>query len=256
MASVVLGCISLFLLFQGQRDRRKISADKRAEQAKKVTISADRIVEKEGVNSWRVLGLTVLIRNDSDRPIFFRPMSFVQLYSRPNWSTYRSEDDIDKVWRSKPEELPHTRIDPGASVEIETTHTDVDSARIDFTDAEGNRWVRTSDDGQLFYASFNPTLRSRFYQYLCRAKPLEYVLIKLPVRFATWRFRNTTDGVPLMARVIRFWWGHAPIGEADPWMVPSNAPANDWPFDLWARMARWDQTHSPVTVQDEAEVAE
>lgn len=237
LASVVLGATSLFLLLQGQRDRRIIADDRRAEQAKRITVSAEHVTQKQDGHSWQILGLSVIIRNDSDRPIFFGPMPTVALYTRPSWRSADDGGNLAADWQTENLELPHGRIDPGTVVELKTESTGVDSARLKFTDTEGNRWVRTSDDGQLFLASHRSSRRSIVYQTLCHLKPLELVLIKWPHTFASWRFRHTKEGVPLMARWIRFWWGCAPIGESDPWMVPTGAPA-DWPYELWAITVR------------------
>lgn len=252
IASAILGATSLFLLFQGQRDRRRIAEDRRAEQAKRITVSVEQLKEQQQeANSWSILGLRVVIRNDSDRPIFFGTMPTVALYVRPNWRSDEEGANLTADWQTEFMHLPQGRIDPGQGLELNSASTRVDAARLEFTDTEGNRWFRTSDDGKLFPAWPPATTHIVIFQALCRVKILNLFLMKWPHHYASWRFKHTTAGVPLTARYIRFWWGIAPIGEMDPWMVPSGA-ADDWPYELWATQARRRPAEMPAGAEPEA----
>lgn len=150
------------------------------------------------------------IRNDSDRPIFFVPMPNIAFYARPSWRSADEGGNEPADWQTEHLDLPEGRIGPGNAVELETESTGGDSARLKFMDAEGNRWVRTSDDGQPSPVSHRSSRRSIVYQALCHLRPFEVILMKWPGRFANWRFSRMEKGIPLMARLIRFWWAVPP----------------------------------------------
>lgn len=250
LVNLILAIVTVSLFVQGQRDRRRVDEDRKREQATKVSVLRREIVKQasssEVWNSWDMLGTIVVIRNDSALPITGVAAS---TYELPFWDQYDRAFPTRDLVMLKPipfhaeDELPSSAtVLPGDTLDYEGKVPGWHDVMLKFVDAAGVAWVRTSHDGKLWRGDTRPpTLRSKVTQGLCRIPWLgwlAWLIHKGPHDYASWRFRITDSGIPLAARWVRFTWGHVPIGEPDPWLMPWNAPAKEWPYDHWIGVTR------------------
>ena len=241
--NVILAVVTLSLFVQGQRDRRRVAEDRRREQASKVSVIRRDLTTRDGPNAWTLIGSVVEVRNHSDVPV--TQVSAIA-YSLPQWDDYEAmaglgSDPFSQELVSFRDDLPGPDGDhllPGESLTYSGPYLSANYVLLRFTDGAGIAWVRTSQDGRLWRVSAPPPMRSVIFQRLARNRWLRNVLHEWPQKYATWRLRNTVSGIPWSARWIRFMWGHAPIGEPDPWMMPWGAEAREWPFDHWIGVTR------------------
>lgn len=130
--TVVAIAVSLFLLRQGQQDRRALSEERRREQASRVTCWCDWNAESPSVDYDQPHVPAIYVRNTSDQTVY---QVFVD---------YWHPDGVEE------------RIDIGPVPPGETRHRDVVAPipddlrwepsgmlpRVLFTDSNGNAWVR------------------------------------------------------------------------------------------------------------------
>jgi hypothetical protein len=250
--NVVLALVTISLFLQGQRDRRRVDADRRKDQATKISLLRHEMSERtrpagEGfAESWSILGTNVTVRNDSQLPI---TQVSVLTIEQTDWAQHA--DPFSPRTRFRPQLVRFPQLDsqpfglsvlPGESLRYQGDPLHSLYLRLRFTDGAGVVWVRDTIDGKLWPASApRPTWRSLVTQGIVRTPWLKWfgwMIHTLPHEHATRRFRKTKSGIPWSARWVRFTWGGVPIGEPDPWDLPWGGPANEWPYDFWIDVAR------------------
>lgn len=228
LANVILAAIALILLFQGQRDRESERISSKRDQASKVSIAVIDNDVPAGEDTYVRESRTIRVRNDSDLPVTYS--GFVELRSRLSAEQYKAQSGYVGVERIQPVYTHETSLRPHEEREFRDTQHEWDSAVFSFADSDGRHWVRLSDTGELHPVFFVLPRRSRIYQTLAQLPVLRLLLIRWPEKYANWRAYRTNK-VPLSARIIRFWWGHVPIGEPDSWDMPEGWPSRDWPYE-------------------------
>jgi hypothetical protein len=144
------------------------------------------------------------------------------------------------------ESLPPVWLDPGenslrphSEIEIECSPHEGHDARLEFTDAAGNAWVRIASTGRLY--EYSPGLKwwQDAYQTAAKLPILDRFLTGWPQTYALWKAKKTSR-IPVTARWLRFWWGYMPSSEPSPWDMPNDwETPGDWPYESFLTMARY-----------------
>jgi hypothetical protein len=75
VSTFVTAVVALYLLYQGQRERRRIRDDQRSAQARDVLVRVD---ENREPNEGRFKGAEVVVSNHSDRPIALEGLDYIR----------------------------------------------------------------------------------------------------------------------------------------------------------------------------------
>lgn len=232
VASLVIATTAVFLLMQGQVDRRRDRLYTQRDQARKVSIT---VIEhgEYGDHSFSLTSRTVRLRNDSDLPVSYD--GHIELRTRPEIRC----DHNSMVGNGKVLDTHETTLRPHEEGAFSDTDHLWDQAVFCFTDADGQHWARVSETGRLYSDTFRSTRRSRIYQAASRLPLSEQLLITWPNGYAHWRTAQTGK-IPLTARWIRFWWGSMPATEEPkPWDRPYDYKRSDWPYENFLSFVRW-----------------
>lgn len=236
IANVVLASVTLFLLFQGQRDRRLISIGEVRSQAERTSLSVQPVIDYETDGVFSVRSLTIRIRNDSDLPVTINAVALFVPETTQRYYAARSmnlEDSLPE-WLEPPENL----LRPHAEMKLEGFRDEQDAVRLEFADARGKSWVRLSNNGRLYEGSPEMRWWQRAYQALANIPGLHLILNSWPNQYAFWR-ASKTNKTPLTARWIRFWWGYMPVGDPLAWDRPDDwEHPKEWPYEMFLGLAR------------------
>lgn len=225
--------VSLYLLRQGQQDRRVLQANAERRQAAKVTIHTSTLTEAaEGdSNSAHVIGSEVTVFNESDQLVFVTAIRLVRSYS---WEFLEKEGKQFQETESVPlnNYASSVLLRPGASL----THTLPDGwlletgvggdfAVVGFRDSESRLWEKRSDTLKLRSMTLGMSAWSQRIQRACSRWPtLHKVLLSPAIWLATRSARKRPNRVPLSLRYVRAMWGYWGAGEQDEWSIPQGAP--------------------------------
>lgn len=253
----VLNCFlaffTLWLFFQGQRDRRRVEEDRRREQAAKVSMllrqPQTKIRGRDGETSWQPFTSYLEIFNDSNTGVTdVKVFHQANIVRSPTWEWETGQYEwklLNLIDDPLPTVLPYLgggEVERVDGIPQLSSH----SLELHFTDGAGQPWVRTLKDGKLWPNSQRPgRWWSIWYQRLILLPGIGKVC-ELPIRYARRRLRTTAPKIPISARLARFLMGHAPGPgpEPEPWRRPLAVRARDWPYESmvwWANFQRAEQ---------------
>jgi hypothetical protein len=229
VATVITALLALFLVWQGQRDRRRLREEERRRQAVLVTMSTTSSLTKTSDGEAQLDWCQLIILNGSDQAIHVDRVTLVQTAHWPvlgeNGDSGFTVTDIpvdDRLVRPRGEEgmqLPEGRqIDAGVAGS--------DFAIVEFSDARSDRWRRRSDTYELAPVDRPYNAAEDLFQGVTkRVAPVEWLLATVPQWLAVRAARRRPDRVSLALRWCRATHGSCAPGEEDPWMRPEGAPA-------------------------------
>lgn len=233
VATVVTAAVALFLLGQGQSDRRRIHRDEQRRQASQVTLSVVSSWTKLDENTETPNWFRLVVLNESDQVIHLNAVTLVEP------STWARLQEIGRTrLRTEDVRVAEHLIRPRTEVTLDlpdgwVIQSGVEGADfiiINFTDARGNDWERRSDTYHLRPVPEPINSAQRLFQTITRrAKPLHWLLAELPARAAIHRARTHPDRIPLALRWCRATHGYWGPGEEDRWLSPDEAPPL-WPY--------------------------
>jgi hypothetical protein len=207
VSTFVTAVVALYLLGQGQRERRRVRDDQRSAQARDVLVRVD---EKWEPVQGRFEGAKVVVSNHSDRPIAIEGLDYIR-HHQPE------HPDLGPGQVTGLDIEEHRLIMGGASAEW-PRYQEGGFAIVEFRDHDGQRWQRRSDDQDLRKWPSEIRWWQRGIQGLCRARPLYWLLLR-PWEQAAFRSakRHGPNRVPFGLKMTRFLFGKWPRGEPDPW---------------------------------------
>lgn len=211
VSTFVTAVVALYLLGQGQRERRRIRDDQRSAQARDVLVRVEEIWEPvKGDTARQFKGAKVVVTNHSDRPIAIEGLDYIR-HHQPE------HPDLGPVQVTGLDVQEHRLIMGGASAEWQR-YQEGGFAIVEFRDHDGQRWQRRSDVQDLRKWPSPIRWWQRGIQGLCRARPSNWLLLR-PWERAAFRSakRHGPDRVPFGLKMTRFLFGYWPAGEPDPW---------------------------------------
>lgn len=224
VGTVATAGVSLFLLGQGQRDRRQLREDQERAQAELVTMSCTPGGESapETADNWPGRFLTV--HNNSGQPVYLRGVEFADnpnggepgraiLETIPREAT--NGDGVILPGEAEDIPVPVCRT-PGIGVLG-------DFAIVSFLDARGVEWRRRTDTLELDRPAWRSRVNrfQRFVQFTDRLLP-EKVSSKVHGWVYKRAFRAAErhpDRVPFAVRLMERAWGYWPAMDPDLWLL-------------------------------------
>lgn len=243
LGNFIVAVTAVFLLWQGQQDRRNVRRQDAEQRARMVTLSVHQQTKPHGKTSYSILSTALQLRNDGDMPVHIQGLALMCMDS---W-----ENLTDKGYSS----LQHAPLDfgprplhprqqeqilvPASAGWIGDTWSGSDFAVLEFRDEGGLVWLRRSDTGELkplarqpppWQRLVNPSI-PRPVRHAILVKPLVLPLLSFLSRGAIRRARaKGPETEPWQLRAFRFIWGYWGAGEIDEWYEPQGAPAL-WRYD-------------------------
>lgn len=211
VGTLATAIVSLFLLGQGQRDRRRIREDQVRAQADLVTMSYD--------SSLRL----IRVHNNSDRPMHFLGVDFVA-------APISEVSALPVLEAVSQRPMGNGVVLPGKpdGVVVPRAHTPEicisgDFAIVNFLDAHGTKWRRRSDTLELARLEDGSSLNvlQRSVQFLARLAP-ETVSNTVHGWVSQWAHRTAKhrpNRVPFAVRLTVQIWGYWPPGSPDSWLL-------------------------------------
>ncbi len=238
IGTAVTAIIALYLLWQGQRDRRLLRAEQERVQASLVSLSTI-IEQRQGAagSDYLLDHCRAIVLNQSESVIHLEGLTLVE--GGEQWDALVREGRyslraqgmavldhllLPRALREIP--LPSGWFpEPGVGGQF---------VIVDFTDAAGRRWRRRSDtyDLERRHRRAN-TWQLRFQRASSRLSLLHKVAFQWPSTWAVRAAKKRPNKLPLSLRWCRLLWGYWPGGEEDAWLRPNGAPIL-WDFEgLW-----------------------
>ena len=207
VSTSVTAVVALYLLYQGQRERRRIRDDQRSAQARDVLVRVD---ENREPNTGRFEGAAVVVSNHSDRPIAVEGVDYIRHH-------HPEKPDVGPVQVTGLDIEEHRLVMGKASAEWQL-YCEGGFAIVEFRDHDGQRWQRRGDVQDLRKWPSEIRWWQRGFRGLCRARPLNWLLLR-PWEQAAFRSakRHGPNRVPFGLKMTRFLFGKWPAGEPDPW---------------------------------------
>lgn len=207
--------IALYLLAQGQGDRRVLRRIKEREQAVRVMAwhedSWTSLSESSAVLAERIF----YFRNDSDLPVDLTHVEYVT----PSLHSIESHREDERL------EWDRLVIRPGGEWHRRFEHDHPYFAIMEFTDTAGARWRRRTDTSELQEIPRPIRWWQRAFQTVCRVRVFYWPLLGIWERQAVRRVaRDGPDQVPWQVKYARFMFGYWGPGEPDEWKIPFAAP--------------------------------
>lgn len=235
-ATVATAVVALVLLYQGQRDRRRLREETARRQAAMVMVAAHSDWVTTAPSARRLTGSTLTIRNESDQAIRLDHLTLVnaggwqQLKERGAW-TLDTTDVAPPSPLLRPRNEITVQLPEGWGLDSGVTGSDF--AVVFFVDARNQQWRLRTDTYELALACRHLNLGQRLFQDLTRMPPVRWLFIGLPSRAARRSVRRHPDRTPLSLRWVRATFGYWPGGgpaEHAPWTRPYDAPAS-WGYE-------------------------
>lgn len=231
LGGLITAVVSLFLLAQGQRDRRQLREEHKRATAEKVIFSYTPGERSAAIDADFWPGRVLTIRNYGEQTILNLMITFV---SNPSGSTV--------VTRSEPKQLqtsPTIRpnegevLPPHGSLEVKVRQqysvepgVGGDFAIVEFTDPSGRRWRRRTDTYELERIppiSDKVPIRHMLLEGIeRRTARLGHPIVRLMQAWARFSFRRNTKRIPVAVRIVVWARGHWPLGTTgDAWLLPT-----------------------------------
>ncbi|YCH06360.1 hypothetical protein ACTAQJ_14695 [Arthrobacter sp. alpha11c] len=245
--NIILAIFTLTLFRQGQKDRRKVSADQERDQASKVSIIRREVTEPSPGGGLSVQSVTVEIRNDSALPV-----TGVRLFGSRNVSLGEKPAE----WEDLNLGNAHYRglaVPGGQSMTFPLKASlMVWNFELYFVDGAGKPWVRRDSDGTL-WVNTDIRMPRRWWHnwYQRRAIGRFGKVFRWPTEYAFHRAVKIAPQIPWMARITRFLWGSATPATTDPqpWRRTPFVSERDWPYQNLIDMALYLRNNSPSDSQ-------
>ena len=202
VSTFVTAVVALFLLGQGQRDRRRIRDDQRSAQARDVLVRVHENWEPvKGDTARQFRGAKVVVSNHSDRPIAIEGVDYIRHHQD-------ERTDVGPIQITALDFEEDRMVMGGATAERQL-YQEGGFAIVEFRDHDGQRWQRRSDDQDLRKWPSPIRWWQRGIQGLCRARPLNWLLLR-PWERAAFRSakRHGPDRVPFGLKMTRFLFGY------------------------------------------------
>jgi hypothetical protein len=162
VSTFVTAVVALYLLGQGQRDRRRIRDDQRSAQARDVLVRVDEIWEPvPGDTARRFKGAEVVVSNHSDRPIAREGLDYIRHH-------HPEHPDLGPV-QVTALDIEEDRLVMGGRSANWERYQEGGFAIVEFRDHDGQRWRRRSDLQDLRKWPSEIRWWQRGIQGLCRA---------------------------------------------------------------------------------------
>jgi hypothetical protein len=234
IAAAATAIIAVFLLGQGQQDRRRLADERRRAQAAQVSLTTTIDSQRLGPTTTQLVGAHASVFNESDRLVHLTSLRLVD--SSVGWESLRAagRTEVRTEWVDIPDALllPHSRAEfTMPSGWFPQVGVGGSFLLLEFTDAAGLGWRRRSDTFELQSRTTTLNAGQRFVQRLSRRlPPFEWLVVRLPFALARRAGRKRPDRVPASARWICALWGYWPPGSQDEWLQPRGAPPI-WLYD-------------------------
>lgn len=224
IGTVATAGVSLYLLGQGQRDRRRLRENQERSQAELIAMSYTPGGDTSPATADNWPGRLLTVHNNSNQPAYLLGVEFTD---NPNGGEPGrclletisrqplDEDTVILPGRAKDIPVPVSR-----SPEIGVLG---DFAIVSFRDARGVEWRRRSDTLELDRPAWHsrPNLVQRFVEAADRVAPE-----KVSMTVNGWLYRRACkaaksrpDRVPLVVRLVKWFRGSWPVGDPDPWLL-------------------------------------
>lgn len=223
IAPVVAMFTSLFLLWQGQRDRRRLREEQQAVQAARVVLAVGADAQWDPARGSGALhSLAVQLVNDSDRTVVIDSLTLVS----PGRTTEPLAPELT-TWGPKAL-FAKERLEVPIPWEKWSTYSldrSSDFIMVLFHDSDGRRWVKRSDTGD--FKLYHPPVNhwQALVQELDRRSRIVRCMLAALERCAIWSATRSRGRVPWTLRALRALWGYWRGGECDPWLLSPDAPA-------------------------------
>jgi hypothetical protein len=197
VSTFVTAVVALYLLGQGQRDRRHIRDDQRSAQARDVLVRIDEIWEPVGGDTARQFKRAkVVVSNHSDRPIALEGLDYIR-HHQPK------HPDLGPI-QITALDIENRLVMGGDSARWER-YQEGGFAVVEFRDHDGQRWQRRSDLQDLRKWPSPIRWWQRGIQGLCRPRPLYWLLLR-PWERAAFRSakRHGPNRGPFGLKMTRF----------------------------------------------------
>jgi hypothetical protein len=224
IGTVATAGVSLYLLRQGQRDRRQLREDQDRSQAELIAVSYTPGGDAAPVSADNWPGRFLTVHNNSNQPAYLLGVEFTD---NPNGGE-PGRTFLETISRQAPD--GDTVILPGEAKDVPVPVSRSpeigvlgDFAIVSFRDARGVEWRRRSDTLELDRPAWHSRLNlvQRFVEAADRAVPE-----KVSVIVNGWFYRRAfkaaqsrPDRVPFAVRLVKWFRGSWPVGDPDPWLL-------------------------------------
>lgn len=211
--TLIAVAVSLFLLRQGQQDRRRVEEERRRSQALDVILRLDDPSRSEPLrHPERARYTSLVVSNNSVRPIV---ITGVTMYLDGDDGT-----ELPHVTRRDLFDLDAERVvGPKETMTLAKQFRD-HRAVVTFRDHGGIEWDRSSE-GMALRLTYEPERRRhRLVRRLCEIGLLQVLLINIWVWSALRSAeRDGPNRLPFGLRLVVFLLGFWPLGEKDRWSL-------------------------------------